>query len=77
MSNFRSMKSLYAIFAAAAFASTRSVFGGIPLASLTNKARRKHHRGSINGTTDFSKRRTGLREQARHLAFKERHGHFA
>lgn len=74
----RSAKSLLALFAAAAFSSTRQMFGGVPLQRLSPKARRKYRREFTgnHGTTDF-KGHLGARSMARARAFKAKHGHFA
>jgi len=69
---------LLSLFSAAAFASTRRVFGGIPLQRLSPKARRqykKNHTGSHG--TNSPRYHVQARACARALRFKERHGHFA
>lgn len=65
------------LFAAAVFASHRRVFGGVPLASLSNKARRQLTSHKSYSSTARIYPHNGERERARRLRFKEKHGHFA
>lgn len=76
--DIRSNKSLFAIFAAAAFASARDVFGGIPLQRLSNTARRRYKREYTNSNNSNAPRHHAeARARGRALAFKTKHGHFA
>jgi hypothetical protein len=66
------------LFSAAIFASHRRIFGGVPLARLSNTARRQltSHRGWGSRSTSHHSP-NGAKECARRLAFKARHGYFA